>query len=166
MFADLRPGSVCYVLEKILQHRDPSRCMRPALIVWARRRLAPYRAPWWHHWHQALGTRPAPQQTPPLEEKLIDTSVQTLLPLLRSQPPFYSTIHIHGKPYLVTEGDTIRLPFLMPGVEPGDVLRLNRVTAIGSRDYTLKAATKEMRREKQSYLDESLFTIREGGYDL
>ena len=28
----------------------------------------------------------------------------------------------------------------MHGVEPGDILRLNRATNIGSRDYTLKAA--------------------------
>lgn len=34
----------------------------------------------------------------------------------------------------------MRLPFLMHGVEPGDVLRLNRATALGSREYTLKAA--------------------------
>jgi hypothetical protein len=38
------------------------------------------------------------------------------------------------------QGDTVRLPFLMQGVEPGDVLRLNRAINLGSRDYTLKAA--------------------------
>ena len=34
----------------------------------------------------------------------------------------------------------MRLPFQMQGVEPGDVLRLNRATHLGSREYTLKAA--------------------------
>lgn len=34
----------------------------------------------------------------------------------------------------------MRLPFHMKGVEPGDVLRLNRASNIGSRDYTLKAS--------------------------
>jgi large subunit ribosomal protein L21 len=60
--------------------------------------------------------------------------------VLKAQAPHYITIHIHGKPYLITQGDTIRLPFLMHGVDPGDVLRLNRAVNIGSRDYTLKAA--------------------------
>ena len=91
--------------------------------------------------HPALNSRPPPIATKPLLESSLDPSIQSLLPLLRSQPPFYTTIHIHGKPYLVTEGDIIRLPFLMQGVEAGDILRFNRATIIGSRDYTLKAGT-------------------------
>jgi large subunit ribosomal protein L21 len=52
----------------------------------------------------------------------------------------------------------------MPNVQPGDVLRLNRATHIGSRDYTLKApepikgnadAPKKIR-----YLDDKLFVCR------
>lgn len=39
----------------------------------------------------------------------------------------------------------------MPGVVPGDVIRLNRATALGSRDYTLKGAP---------YIDERLFECR------
>jgi large subunit ribosomal protein L21 len=39
----------------------------------------------------------------------------------------------------------------MPGVVPGDVLRLNRASILGSRDYTLKGAP---------YLDERLFECR------
>ena len=39
----------------------------------------------------------------------------------------------------------------MPGVVPGDILRLNRASIIGSRDYTLKGAP---------YLDERLFECR------
>ncbi|KAL7813709.1 ribosomal protein L21-like protein [Trichoderma gracile] len=70
----------------------------------------------------------------------IPDSVKTLLPLLAAQPGHYITVHIHGFPYLVQEGDQIRLPFKMPGVLPGDVLRLNRASVIGSRDYTMKGA--------------------------
>lgn len=61
-----------------------------------------------------------------------------LLPLLAAQPSHYITLHIHGKPYLVTPGDSIRLPFKMPDVLPGDILRFDRASVIGSRDFTLK----------------------------
>ncbi|KAK3936185.1 ribosomal protein L21-like protein [Diplogelasinospora grovesii] len=82
----------------------------------------------------------------------LDESVKTLLPLLAAQPGgHYVTIHIHGRPYLVTAGDSIRLPFRMPGVAPGDVLRLNRASVLGSRDYTLKGAP---------YVDERLYECR------
>jgi hypothetical protein len=91
-------------------------------------------------------------------------TIRHLLPLLTTQPSHYLTIHIHGHPYLVTAGDSIRLPFLMPHVKPGDVLRLNRATHIGSRDYTLKApevikGTRDAVKKIQ-YLDERLFTCR------
>ncbi|RFU25851.1 hypothetical protein B7463_g10487, partial [Scytalidium lignicola] len=81
----------------------------------------------------------------------ISPSVKELLPLLSAQPSHYITAHIHGRPYLVTAGDIVRLPFHMPAVVPGDVLRLNRATSLGSRDYTLKGAP---------YLDERLFECR------
>jgi len=52
----------------------------------------------------------------------------------------------------------------MPHVKPGDMLRLNRATHIGSRDYTLKApeAIKGTRdaTKKTNYLDERLFVCR------
>jgi hypothetical protein len=39
----------------------------------------------------------------------------------------------------------------MPGVVPGDILRLNRASNIGSRDFTLKG---------MPYIDERLFECR------
>ncbi|OAQ96041.1 hypothetical protein LLEC1_01537 [Akanthomyces lecanii] len=72
--------------------------------------------------------------------KAMDDSVRNLLPFLAAQPGHYITVHIHGFPYLVQEGDQIRLPFRMPGVLPGDILRLNRASVLGSRDYTMKGA--------------------------
>ncbi|KAF7562766.1 hypothetical protein G7046_g1367 [Stylonectria norvegica] len=81
----------------------------------------------------------------------ISDSVKTLLPFLAAQPGHYITIHIHGFPYLVREGDQIRLPFKMPGVQPGDVLRLNRASIVGSRDYTMKGAP---------HIDERVFECR------
>ncbi|KAI1754109.1 hypothetical protein F4782DRAFT_529038 [Xylaria castorea] len=77
----------------------------------------------------------APVAPPPAEAT---ESISHLFPLLRAQPRHYITAHIHGRPYLVTEGDQIRLPFKMPDVLPGDVLRLDHASILGSRDYTLK----------------------------
>lgn len=88
---------------------------------------------------------------PPPPPKPMDDSVKTLLPFLVAQPGHYITVHVHGFPYLVQEGDQIRLPFRMPGVMPGDVLRLNRASVIGSRDYTMKGAP---------HIDESVFECR------
>ncbi|KAJ1333865.1 large subunit ribosomal protein L21 [Microdochium nivale] len=93
----------------------------------------------------SLQTSPAPSPASAQE------SITQLLPLLRAQPNHYITAHIHGFPYLVTEGDRVRLPFRMPGVLPGDVLRLNRASLLGSRDYTLKG---------EPYIDEALFECR------
>jgi len=95
----------------------------------------------------SIPSAPAPISTP----ATLDASVKELLPLLAAQPEHYISAHIHGRPYLVTAGDVVRLPFRMPGVVPGDVLRLNRASSLGSRDYTLRGAP---------YLDERIFECR------
>ncbi|KAM5435333.1 hypothetical protein MferCBS31731_006298 [Microsporum ferrugineum] len=89
-----------------------------------------------------------PTFSSPLE---LTPAITTLLPDLASQPSHYITAHLHARPYLLTAGDTLRLPFRMPNVQAGDVLRLNRASNIGSRDFTLKGAP---------YLDERLFECR------
>jgi large subunit ribosomal protein L21 len=106
---------------------------------------------------KASSTQPTPasssaQQPQDLATpKPLSESVRALLPLLAAQPGHYITIHIHGRPYLVTEGDSVRLPFKMPGVTPGDILRLNRASVLGSRGFTLQGAP---------YVDERLFECR------
>ncbi|KAI1137928.1 hypothetical protein F5Y05DRAFT_65957 [Hypoxylon sp. FL0543] len=97
-----------------------------------------------------------PPPTPPSSQPQAPTpttsaSVAELFPLLRAQPSHYITVHIHGRPYLVTEGDRVRLPFLMHDVVPGDVLRLDRASTLGSRDYTLLG---------RPYIDAGLFECR------
>ena len=88
-----------------------------------------------------------------------DPSIKTLLPLLLAQPPYYITLHIHAKPFLLTLGDKLRLPFRIPSLRPGDVLRLNRASLLGSRDYTLKAGSTS-KGEKRKWIDERLFLCR------
>lgn len=82
-----------------------------------------------------------PSSTGTLERPQLSEHLREALPTFAAQTPHYATIHIHGKPYLVTVGDTIRLPFLMHGVAPGDILRLNRATILGSREWTLQGGT-------------------------
>lgn len=124
---------------------------------------------------QPAAELPAPTSSSPSTPTTpLSDSIKGLLPLLRSQTPHYITAHLHGRPYLLTQGDTLRLPFLMPGVQPGDILRLNRASVVGSRDYTLKAGAPAVSsallpkeelghadiRAKQSYVDERLFVCR------
>lgn len=75
----------------------------------------------------------------------------SLLPLLAAQHPHYITAHLHARPYLLTEGDTLRLPFHLPHAPSGTILRLNRASTIGSRDYTFRGAP---------WIDEGLFVLR------
>ncbi|KAK3298966.1 ribosomal protein L21-like protein [Chaetomium fimeti] len=100
---------------------------------------------------QPHSRRTPPSAPAPTTPSPISDSVRTLLPALAAQPGHYITVQIHGRPYLVTAGDSVRLPFKMPGVEPGAVLRLNRATAVGSRDFTLRGAP---------FVDERLFECR------
>jgi hypothetical protein len=73
------------------------------------------------------------------------------LPHLVGQSPHYVVAELHARPYLLTEGDQIRLPFLMPKVKTGDILRFNRASALGSRDFTLKGSP---------HVDERMFECR------
>ncbi|KAH7086907.1 hypothetical protein FB567DRAFT_54990 [Paraphoma chrysanthemicola] len=112
----------------------------------------------------AAETKPSPHAREDIVSTHITPTIRQLLPLLHAQPSHYVTAHIHGHPYLLTKGDTLRLPFLMPHVRPGDVLRLNRATHIGSRDYTLKAPElikgNADHGKKVFYLDERMFVCR------
>ncbi|KAK4560622.1 hypothetical protein LTR86_005200 [Recurvomyces mirabilis] len=88
---------------------------------------------------------PPPPPTPELPPShttipptALSDTVRQLLPILQAQGPHFITAHLYDRPYLLTQGDTVRLPFHMKGVEPGDILRLNCASNLGSRDYTLK----------------------------
>lgn len=109
-------------------------------------------------------SRSPPLQPPPVPTTPIPQAVKDALPLLRAQPSHYITFHIHGRPYLVTPGDTVRLPFQMPGVSPGDVLRLNRASVLGSRDFTIKPGHLDQKKpggtHEPAYIDERLFELR------
>ncbi|KAK5039646.1 hypothetical protein LTS07_000140 [Exophiala sideris] len=108
-----------------------------------------------------------PSTTQSLSRPLVlSKSLQGLLPNLIIQKPHYLVAHVHRFPYLLTEGDIVRLPFHMHGVSPGDILRFNRASILGSREYTLKAGMKNTesydtkRTGEPNYIDERLFECR------
>lgn len=72
----------------------------------------------------------------------------------------YAVLRLHNIPYLVTKGDKIILPTKMKGVQVGDQLDINKVTTLGTTNftyndesginndlYTLKANVVEITRE-------------------
>ena len=75
-------------------------------------------------------TAAANAATTPLKTK-IDTTP------LKLSNELYAIFRIHNRPYVVTEGDKVILPFKMKQADVGDVLNLTDVTTIGSRNYRL-----------------------------
>jgi large subunit ribosomal protein L21 len=57
--------------------------------------------------------------------------------LLRSEKRHYAVVEVGNRPMLVTEHDSLIINRLK-GVEMGDVLDLNKVREIGSKNFTLK----------------------------
>lgn len=102
-------------------------------------------------------TRPTPSSpdqshsSSPSEAPPQPSSSLPLLPLLAAQPPHYIIARIHQRPYLLTHGDSLRLPFHLHGAPPGTVLRLTRASALGSRDYTFRG---------KPWVDEKHFVCR------
>ncbi|KAI1920623.1 hypothetical protein LOZ58_004563 [Ophidiomyces ophidiicola] len=101
--------------------------------------------------HTSIPSPKAPIPPTFTEPVSVTDTILNLLPHLTSQSPHYVTAHIHARPYLLTVGDTVRLPFLMPDVETGDIIRLNRASVLGSRDFVFRGAP---------YIDERMFECR------
>ena len=58
---------------------------------------------------------------------------------LKLSNELYAEFRVHGRPYVVTEGDRVILPYKVKNAEVGDTLNLTDVRAIGSRNYKLVA---------------------------
>ncbi|CBQ70163.1 conserved hypothetical protein [Sporisorium reilianum SRZ2] len=80
---------------------------------------------------------PSTSTLPPAAAETVDSNAQALS-LLKSQPSHYAVASITGRTYLVAKGDLVTVPRLRD-VQVGDVLVLDKVHEIGSRDYTLRA---------------------------
>ncbi|EMR11646.1 hypothetical protein PNEG_00084 [Pneumocystis murina B123] len=90
--------------------------------------------------------------SPKIKSSVESTSlITTPFKKFLSEPSFYAVIHIYGRSFIVTEGDVVTLPQRLCDVKPGDIIRLNSISKLGSRNYTLKG---------QPYIDEKLYTCR------
>ncbi|UZJ51083.1 hypothetical protein CBS101457_000403 [Exobasidium rhododendri] len=75
--------------------------------------------------------------TPRLSPQAIEDTTSALA-LLKSQPTHYVVASIAGRTLILHSRDVLTIPRLND-VEIGDVLELDRIHEIGSRDYTLRA---------------------------
>lgn len=74
-------------------------------------------------------------------------NVSEALKLLRSQPNHYVVASITGRTFVLSQSDLVTVPRLK-GVQVGDVLELDLVHEVGSRDYTLRAQDPAQGRRK------------------
>ncbi|KAF8637631.1 hypothetical protein AX17_002700 [Amanita inopinata Kibby_2008] len=65
------------------------------------------------------------------------SSTDAALDVIRSQPSQYVVATFAGRRYLLTSRDVLTVPRLRD-VKVGDVLTLDKIHEIGSRDYTLR----------------------------
>lgn len=65
-------------------------------------------------------------------------NVGSALSLLRTQPNHYVVASIVGRTFILNISDVVTVP-RMRDVKAGDVIELNRIHEVGSRDYTLRA---------------------------
>ncbi|TFK26220.1 hypothetical protein FA15DRAFT_755237 [Coprinopsis marcescibilis] len=65
------------------------------------------------------------------------SSAAAALELIRSQPSQYVVANFVGKKYILTPRDLLTVPHLRD-VKVGDVLKLDQIHELGSREYTLR----------------------------
>lgn len=70
-------------------------------------------------------------------QEIPEASKQIDLKPLKLSNELYAVFKIHNRPYLMTEGDKVILPFKVKEADVGDVLSLTDVVTIGSRNYRL-----------------------------
>lgn len=105
----------------------------PFARAWARRAMSAAG-------HAARGSSLIPTMVRTLSTNIpavVDT-VGPALSLLRSQPNHYVVASIVGRTFVLSQMDHITVPRIRD-VKVGDVLELNRIHEVGSRDYTLRA---------------------------
>ncbi|KAI7886834.1 hypothetical protein K492DRAFT_203089 [Lichtheimia hyalospora FSU 10163] len=89
-----------------------------------------------------LASRAVVPSTPSLFVRSVQTdatSSQGLLTKLRDQLRYYAIAEIAGRPLLITKNDKV-VVHRLKDVNVGDVIKLDRVRELGSKDYTIKGS--------------------------
>lgn len=89
---------------------------------------------------QTIGTQSAVRTfygTPPAFQEVAEAPKQIDLKPLKLSNELYAVFKIHNRPYLVTKGDKVILPFKLKQADIGDTLNLTDVVTLGSRNYRL-----------------------------
>ncbi|KAH7025485.1 ribosomal protein L21-like protein [Linnemannia elongata] len=86
-------------------------------------------------------TSTASQATPSSSTASSSTSSSddSQISLLRNQLKYYAVAEIKNRPYLITKNDIIVLDRLKD-VQLGDVIELNQIKELGSKDYAIQGA--------------------------
>jgi large subunit ribosomal protein L21 len=80
---------------------------------------------------------PSSKVLPESPQTNVPVSTAALAPLIHATD-LYMTVHINSFPFLLSRNDTLHLPFHLPDAPLGSVLRMTRVSRIGTREYTLQ----------------------------
>ncbi|CAO3670508.1 unnamed protein product [Umbelopsis ramanniana] len=103
---------------------------------------------------KAISSRQIPQQPSSIlrfvHTNSVDDATKQAVNKLRDQLRFYAIAEVAGRPLLITKNDLVTVHRLKD-VSVGDVLTLDKVREIGSKDYVLRG---------QPYVNENLFNIQ------
>jgi large subunit ribosomal protein L21 len=72
-----------------------------------------------------------------LHTQVAPTSTTSAIDLIRSQPSQYVVASVAGRKYILTPRDLLTVPRLRD-VKVGDVLHLDEIHELGSREYTIR----------------------------
>lgn len=84
-----------------------------------------------------------------VQTSAVEQDTATSVQKLREQLRYYAVAEIAGRPFLITKNDKVIVNRLND-VKIGDVIKLDKVRELGSKDYTLKGSP---------YVPENVFDI-------
>ncbi|KAJ1983842.1 hypothetical protein H4R34_001033 [Dimargaris verticillata] len=114
--------------------KRPSAALPPRVVVNGARAFCTTLAPSTTSTTTAKAS-PVPTSNNPVARPHSDET-KALVHRLRNQAKYYATVKVRGKCYTVTEGDLI-VTDRMVDLSLGDVLNLDAVVELGSKDYTI-----------------------------
>ncbi|KAF9319819.1 hypothetical protein BG006_002916 [Podila minutissima] len=89
-------------------------------------------------------------KTSPCHNRFFARDAESPINLLRNQLRYYAVAEIKNRPYLITKNDIIVLDRLKD-VKLGDVIELNQIKELGSKDYSIQG---------QPYVSPEYFSIK------